>query len=36
VAAANPVKMRQMTDLMFAEFAKYQVLPLDASVRHEW
>ena len=32
VAAANPAKMREMTDLMFAEFAKYQVLPLDASV----
>ncbi len=32
VAAANPTKMREMTDLMFGEFAKYQVLPLDASV----
>ncbi len=32
VAAANPAKMKEMTDLMFAEFAKYQVLPLDASV----
>ncbi|HUZ90694.1 MAG TPA: arylsulfatase, partial [Methylocella sp.] len=32
VAAANPAKLREMTDLMFAEFAKYQVLPLDASV----
>ncbi len=32
VAAQNPVKMKEMTDLMFAEFAKYQVLPLDASV----
>jgi hypothetical protein len=32
VAAQNPVKVREMTDLMFAEFAKYQVLPLDASV----
>ncbi|HEY7297916.1 MAG TPA: arylsulfatase [Xanthobacteraceae bacterium] len=31
VAAANPNKVREMTDLMFAEFAKYQVLPLDAS-----
>jgi len=31
VAAANPAKMREMTDLMFAEFAKYNVLPLDAS-----
>jgi hypothetical protein len=32
VAAANPAKMQEMKDLMFAEFAKYQVLPLDASV----
>jgi arylsulfatase A-like enzyme len=32
VAAANPDKMREMRDLMFAEFAKHQVLPLDASV----
>jgi arylsulfatase A-like enzyme len=32
VAAANPRKMQEMRDLMFAEFAKYQVLPLDASV----
>jgi len=32
VAAANPTKVREMTDLMFGEFAKYQVLPLDASV----
>ena len=32
VAAANPGKVREMTDLMFAEFAKYNVLPLDASV----
>ena len=32
VAAANPGKVREMTDLMFGEFAKYQVLPLDASV----
>src|ERR1700746_2897193 len=32
VAAANPAKQREMTDLMFGEFAKYQVLPLDASV----
>ncbi len=31
VAAANPAKMREMTDLMFAQFGKYQVLPLDAS-----
>jgi arylsulfatase A-like enzyme len=32
VAAANPAKVKEMTDLMFAQFAKYQVLPLDASV----
>jgi arylsulfatase A-like enzyme len=32
VAAADPAKLREMTDLMFAQFAKYQVLPLDASV----
>jgi len=32
VAAANPAKIREMTDLMFAEFGKYQVLPLDASI----
>ncbi len=32
VAAANAPKLREMTDLMFAEFARYQVLPLDASV----
>jgi arylsulfatase A-like enzyme len=32
VAAANPAKLREMTALMFAEFAKYDVLPLDASV----
>ena len=32
VAAANSAKVREMTDLMFGEFAKYQVLPLDASV----
>ena len=32
VAAANPAKLREMRDLMFGEFAKYQVLPLDASV----
>jgi arylsulfatase len=31
VAAANPKVVRKMTDLMFGEFAKYQVLPLDAS-----
>jgi hypothetical protein len=32
VAAANPQRVQEMRDLMFAEFAKYQVLPLDASV----
>lgn len=32
VAEANPGKVQEMTDLMFAQFAKYQVLPLDASV----
>ena len=32
MAETNPDKMREMTDLMFAEFAKYQVVPLDASV----
>jgi arylsulfatase len=32
VAAANPNKVQEMKDLMFGEFAKYQVLPLDASV----
>jgi arylsulfatase A-like enzyme len=32
VAAANPQKVEEMKDLMFGEFAKYQVLPLDASV----
>jgi hypothetical protein len=32
VAAQNPEKVREMTDLMFGEFAKYNVLPLDASV----
>ncbi|MGE0417070.1 MAG: arylsulfatase [Acetobacteraceae bacterium] len=32
VAAANPRRMQEMRDLMFAQFAKYQVLPLDASV----
>jgi arylsulfatase A-like enzyme len=31
VAAANPEKVQEMKDLMFGEFAKYQVLPLDAS-----
>ena len=32
VGAANPQKIQEMRDLMFGEFAKYQVLPLDASV----
>ncbi len=32
VAAQNPDKVKEMTDLMFGEFAKHQVLPLDASV----
>ncbi len=32
VAAKNPRKVQEMKDLMFAQFAKYQVLPLDASV----
>ena len=32
VSAQNPQRMKEMTDLMFAEFAKYQVLPLDAAV----
>ncbi len=32
MAAANPAKMQEMKHLMFAEFAKYQVLLLDASV----
>jgi arylsulfatase A-like enzyme len=32
VAAQNPAKVRELTDLMFAEFAAHQVLPLDASV----
>ena len=36
MAAQNPAKVREMTDLMFAEFAKYQVLPLDASVATRW
>jgi arylsulfatase len=31
VAAANPGKVQELRDLMFGEFAKYQVLPLDAS-----
>jgi len=32
VAAQNPAKVKEMKDQMFAEFAKYNVLPLDASV----
>jgi arylsulfatase len=32
VAAANPKKVQELRDLMFGEFAKYQVLPLDATV----
>ena len=32
VAAANQKKLQEMKDLIFAEFARYQVLPLDASV----
>jgi len=31
VAAQNPEKVQEMRDLMFGEFAKHQVLPLDAS-----
>ena len=31
VAAQNPDKVKEMKDLMFGEFAKYQVLPLDGS-----
>jgi arylsulfatase A-like enzyme len=31
VAAKYPEKVNEMRDLMFGEFAKYQVLPLDAS-----
>jgi hypothetical protein len=27
----KPDKVQEMRDLMFGEFAKYQVLPLDAS-----
>ncbi len=32
VAASHPQKLQEMRDLMFAQFGKYQVLPLDASV----
>jgi arylsulfatase len=31
VAAQNPTRVKEMTDLMFGEFAKYQVLPLDGT-----
>jgi len=31
VAAQYPEKVKEMRDLMFGEFARYQVLPLDAS-----
>ena len=31
VSAQNPQKVQEMKDLMFGEFAKYQVLPLDGS-----
>jgi arylsulfatase len=31
VSAANPKKVQEMKDLMFGEFAKYQVLPLDST-----
>ena len=31
LAAQHPEKVKEMRDLMFGEFAKYQVLPLDAS-----
>jgi arylsulfatase len=31
LAAKQPEKLKEMRDLMFGEFAKYQVLPLDAS-----
>jgi arylsulfatase A-like enzyme len=32
LAAANPEKVKEMKKLMFEQFEKYQVLPLDASV----
>src|SRR5205807_1135132 len=32
LASKYPNKVREMRDLMFGEFAKHQVLPLDASV----
>jgi arylsulfatase len=36
VATANPNKVKETTDLMFGEFAKYQVLPIDASAMTRW
>jgi arylsulfatase A-like enzyme len=32
VAAANPAKLKELQELLWVELAKYQVLPLDASV----
>jgi len=32
VAASNPTKLKEMQQLLWVELAKYQVLPLDASV----
>jgi arylsulfatase len=32
LAASNPAKLKEMQQLLWAELAKYQVLPLDASV----
>jgi arylsulfatase A-like enzyme len=32
VSAANPDKVKELKDLMFAEFKKYEVFPLDATV----
>jgi arylsulfatase len=32
VAASNPAKLKEMQELLWVELAKYQVLPLDASV----
>jgi arylsulfatase A-like enzyme len=32
VAAANPAKLKELQELLWVEMAKYQVLPLDASV----
>ena len=36
MATANPNKVKETTDLMFGEFAKYQVLPIDASAMTRW